>query len=241
MSTFLQLTNLVRSEAGIAGGDLLTLQSGLSAESQRIANWVNNEWLRVQRKKPDWQWMRQYFHASLTNGQAEYTVAQIGAAATPVFTAAQFGNWKRDSFRIYTSASPQYIDEMLATFMPWDQFRNVYLYGNMRQNFSRPVAFTVSPSKSLWFGMPPDINAAGVTYNVDGEYYQAPAALVLDADVPACPAFYHDWIMARALKAYGVFMSAAEVIGRAEELIGEVQPAVMADQLPIMESGPPLA
>lgn len=240
MSTYLQIVNEVRSEAGIAGGDLTTVQTGLSAESQRIANWVNKEWLRIQRKKPDWQWMRKYITCPLTGGVAEYTPAAIGAAATPTFTAAQFGNWKRDSFRIYTNALPTQVDEMLATFMPWDQFRNVYLYGSMRQNFSRPVAFTVSPSKSLWFGMPPDVNAT-VSYFFDAEYYSAPSALVLDTDTPGAPAQYHDWVMARALKAYGVFEGAPEVIERAQELINEVQPLISVDQLPIVEAGPPLA
>jgi hypothetical protein len=240
VSTFLQLVNLVRSEAGITGGDLTTVQSGLSAESQRIANWVNNEWLRIQRKKPDWQWMRQYFTCPLTGGTQEYTPTQIGAVSTPTFTAAQFGNWKRDSFRIYTNATPTQIDEQLATFIPWDQFRNIYLYGSMRQNFSRPVAFTVSPKKNLLFGMPPDVNAT-VSYFFDGEMYLAPSALVLDADTPGAPAFYHDWIMARALKAYGVFMAAGEVIQRAQELINEIQPQISVDQLPVIECGPPLA
>jgi hypothetical protein len=240
MSTFLQLVNTCRQEAGIAGGDLTTLQGGvLTAESQRIANWVNNEWLRVQRLRNDWQWMRQTFSAPLTGGVAEYTPAAIGAVSTPTFTAAQFANWKRDSFRIYTGALPSQVDEMLASFIPWDQFRNIYLYGNMRQNFSRPVAFTVDPLKNLWFGMPPD--NLGTSYFFDGEMYLAPSALVLDADTPGAPAFYHDWIMARALAAYGVFMSAQEVIDRAEMLINEVRPMVMADQLPIIETGPPLA
>lgn len=246
MSTFLQMVNTVRQEAGITGGDLTTLQSGLSAESTRIKSWVAREWVRIQAKRTDWQWMRQTFAAPLTGGVIEYTPAAIGAIATngpggaaATFTAAQFANWKRDSFRIYTGVTPVAVDEMLASFMPWDQFRNVFVYGSMRQNFSRPVAFTVSPTKSLWFGMPPD--NVGVSYFVDGEFYLAPVTLSLDADVPAAPAQYHDLVVFRALKAYGVFMSAQEVIDRAQEQINEIQPGLMGDQLPIMTTGAPLA
>lgn len=239
MATFLQLVNTVRQEAGLAGGDLTTLQSGLSAESQRIANWTNREWQRIQGMKDDWQWLRTSFNFQLTGLQQQYTVAQVGALTTPTFTAAQFGNWKRDSFRVYTNTAPTQADEMLAVFMPWDQFRNLYLYGTMRQNFSRPVAFTVAPDKSLWFGMPPD--AAGVTYFCDGELYTAPVALVADADTPVMPLRWHDLIVFRALKAYGVFMAAEEVIARAQDQINEIQPKLMADQLPIITSGPPLA
>lgn len=231
--TFLQLVNAVRQEAGVATADLTTLQSGMSSESTRFKNWVNREWLRIQADKPDWQFMRQTAQFNLTAGVALYTPAQVGLASTPQFAPNAFANWKRDSFRCFTST---YDDEMLMGFIPWDQWRNVFQYGSMRTNTSRPVAVTVAPDKSLGFGITPDRN-----YGVVFEYYRAPVALSADADMPSMPGQYHDLIVYRALLSYGVFMSAPEVISRAQMEIARIQPKLMADQMPIMVSGPPLA
>lgn len=234
MSTFLQLVNQTQQEAGLAGGDLTTLQNGLSAESTRFKNWVNREWQRIQSDKVDWQWMRQSGTFPTVANQAQYTIAAIGAASTPVFAPATFGNWIKGSFRFYLD--PAFSDEQLAAFITWDSFRNLYLYGSNRNNPSRPVAFTVAPDKSLYLGMKPD-----AIYQAVYEYYQAPIALAADADVPAMPAAFHDLIVFRALKAYGVFMSAEEVIGRADEEIARIYPKLCVDQLPIVFSGAPLA
>lgn len=235
MSTFLQLVNQAQQEAGLAGTDLTTLQSGLSAESTRFKNWVSREWQRIQADKDQWQFLRQSGVYPTVQGQSQNTVAQIGAASTPTFTAAQFGNWKRDSFRFYSD--PAFSDEMLAAFVTWDLFRDIYLYGSNRANQSRPVAFSVGPDKSIWLGLQPGATVYQMVY----EYYQAPTALILDNDVPSMPAQYHDLIVFRALKAYGIFMAAEEVIGRADSEIGRIYPKLLADQLPILSSAPPLA
>lgn len=234
MATFLEIVNRVRSDAGVATSDLSTLQSGLSDESTRFKNWVSREWERVQTTRPDWQFLRQTAQFTATANQQLYTPAQVGAAATPSFTASQFANWVRKSFRFYSDAS--YADEMLAAFMDWDTFRNVYVYGNMRSNASRPVVFTIAPDKSLGLGMLPD-----AAWKVVFEYYTKPVTLSADADVPAMPTEYHDLITARALKRYGIFMSAPEVISDAQEQIDVLWPALLADQLPKPTSGPPLA
>jgi hypothetical protein len=55
------------------------------------------------------------------------------------------------------------------------------------------------------------------------------------------PTKYHDLIAFKALRAYGIFMSAPEVIGRADENISVLYPTLCSDQLPTMMSGAPLA
>ena len=230
----LELCNLVRYECGLATSDLTTVQGTLSQESQNIKSWVIREWWRVQAQRPDWQFMRSTAEFTATANQQMYTPAQVGAAATPTFTAEQFGDWIRPSFRFYSDVT--YADEMLAAFMDWNTFRNVYAYGNMRNNASRPVAFTVAPDKSLGLGMKPD-----AAWKVVFEYYKKPVLLSADADVPSMPSQFHDLIAYRALKRYGVFMSAPEVISSAQEEIDQIWPRLLADQLPMVTSGPPLA
>ena len=142
---------------------------------------------------------------------------------------------KRDSFRVST-AGQNYNDEMLMGFMPWWQYRNLYQYGNMRDARSRPVVFSIDPQKNLYFGITP--NAA---YTVGYEYYRTPVTLSADTDTPAMPDRFHELIAYRALRAYGIFMAAPEVIGRADDAISRINPQLATDQLLDITSGPPLA
>lgn len=236
MSTFLQLVNTARSEAGLATGDLATLQSGLSMESTRFKNWVRDEWLRVQSSHPDWQFLRVTGEFTTTANQAQYTAQQAEATSDGTNSGtAILADWKRDSFRLSTSGA-SYADESILGFQPWDVYRNMYQYGNMRAVRSKPVLFTVDPQKNLWFGATPD-----AAYVVNYEFYRTPQSLSADADEPLCPARFHDLIAFRALRAYGIFMSAPEVIGRADSIIDSMYPDLANDQLPPMMSGNPLA
>lgn len=236
MSTYLQLVNLARSEAGLATGDLVTLQSGLSQESTRFKNWVRDEWRRIQSSHPDWQFLRVAGEFTTVANQAQYTPQQAEATVDGTSTgAAIMASWKRDSFRLSTSGS-NYADEVILGFQPWDIYRNMYQYGNMRAVRTKPVVFTVDPQKNLWMGATPD-----GAYVVNYEFYRTPQELVADADEPLCPARFHDLIAYRALRAYGIFMSAPEVIGRADSMIDTIYPDLANDQLPPMMSGNPLA
>ncbi|MBV8658234.1 MAG: hypothetical protein JO142_10465 [Burkholderiales bacterium] len=237
MGTLLSIVNDARMEAGLASGDLTTLQSGLSLEDQRFMRWAQMEYRKMCAKHRDWQFLRQTFDfGPLTAGVASYTPAQVGALATSTFTAQQFKDWKRDSFRLYSTGS-SYGDEQLSTFMPWDQFRNVYQYSNQRNITSRPVAFSIDPLKNLWFGITPD--ATG--WRVDGELYLNPISLSADTDRPQWPVQYDDLLTYLVLRAYGVFMSAPEVVQRASQEIGPLYAQLLLDQLPVITSGPPLA
>lgn len=233
---FLQLVNLARTEAGVAGGDLTTLQGSLSAEAARFKSWVANEWIRVQSKHPDWDFLRFTGEFNTVANQASYTPQQAKATSDgTVSGTAILGNWKRNSFRVST-AGQSYQDEMLCGFMPWDQYRNLYQYGNMRSERSRPVVFSIDPQKNLWFGIIP--NGA---YTIVYEFFRTPITLSGDADTPAMPDRFHELIAYKALRAYGIFMAAPEVIGRADSQISLMEPQLAADQLPVITSGPPLA
>ncbi len=233
---YLQLVNLARSEAGVAGSDLATLQGTISAESTRFKNWVANEWVRIQSEHPDWEFLRFGGEFNTVANQANYTPQQAEATSdgtssgTPIL-----GNWKRDSFRVST-AGQNYNDEMLLGFMPWWQYRNLYQYGNMRSARSRPVVFSIDPQKNLYFGIVPD-----GAYTIVYEFYRTPITLSADADTPAMPARFHELIAFRALRAYGIFMAAPEVIGRADDQISRIGAELAADQLQVITSGPPLA
>lgn len=236
MSTLLELVNLARTEAGVAGGALTTVQGALSQESARFKNWVQQEWISLQQEHVDWQFLRVSRNFDTAANQGQYTAQQAKATSDGLVTGdAILAEWKRDSFRLST-AGQNYADEAILGYMPWDTYRQLYQYGSMRAARSKPVVFTVDPQKNLWFGIVPD-----AAYTVDYEFYRTPQALSADSDTPLMPARFHSLVAYRALRAYGVFMAAPEVIGYAEGKIREFAPQLAADQLPKMMSGPPLA
>lgn len=233
--TFLELVNLVRSEAGVAGGDLASF-SNLSLEATRFKNWVAREWEMLQTEREDWQFLRGNFQFDTVANQANYTPQQAKATVDGTSaTASILADWKRDSLRLSTSGA-NYADEQLLGFMPWDTYRNLYQYGAMRSQRAKPVTYSIDPQKNLWFGIVPD-----GAYTVVGEFYRTPQSLSDATDVPLMPTRFHPVIAYRALRAYGIFMAAPEVIGRADEKLGRLENDLLADQLPPMMLGEPLA
>lgn len=236
MSTLLELVNLARSEAGVAGGDLTTVQGALSQESARFRTWVQSEWLDLQTSARQWNFLQVAGEFDLTANQASYTPQQAKATIDGTTTGASIhAEWKPNTFRIAT-AGASYADEALLGYMPWETFRDVYQFGSQRATRSKPVVFSIDPQEKLWFGNTPD-----AAYTVPYEFYRTPQALSADSDAPLMPARFHSLVAYRALRAYGIFMAASEVIGRADQKISELDAQLRADQLPQMMLGPPLA
>ena len=231
----LQIVNLVRREAGVGSSDLTGL-GGLNAENARILGWVRQEYLDLQAAQDDWQFMRREFQFDTTAGQMFYTPQQAKATADGTDTgAAILADWKVDSFRISTAGS-SFGDETITNFVTYEQFRNLYLYGNMRSENMKPVAFTVRPAdKALGFGATPD-----GAYTVVGEFYRTPHELDAAETEPILPGRFHSVIAYLALKAYGIYMAAPEVIGRADSKLSTLYPQLASDQLPTMMGGAPL-
>lgn len=233
--TLLELVNLARSEAGVANSDLATVQSGLAQDSQRFVNWVKREWLRLQAEQEQWQFLRVTGDFLTTAAQAVYTPTQAEATSDGTNTGTPIlADWIRDSFRISSQGS--YNDEQVLVYIPWRQYRDLYLYGSTRTQQSKPVSFSQDPSKNVYLGNVPD-----AIYRVNYEFYRTPQALSADADEPLMPARFHDLLVYRVVRASGIFFSAPEVIGRADSVIGPMSTALANDQLPDLEAPPPLA
>lgn len=233
--TYLELVNLARRECGIAGGDLRSL-SGLSAESNRFARWVADEWVLLQTEQSTWNFLRRDFAFETVADQRMYTPQQAKATDDGTDTgSAILADWKIDSLRLST-AGQNYADEAILGFVTWSQYRDMYMFGSTRTQRSKPVVFSIRPDdEALAFGDAPD----GV-YVVEGEFYRTPQELVAADDVPIMPARFHPLIAYRAIAAYGAFSAAPEVLGRAEMVISRLHLDLIADQLPQIMTGPPL-
>lgn len=234
--TLLELVNFVRREAGIGTSDLSGL-GGLNAENSRVLGWVRQEYIDLQASHDEWQFLRREFEFDTVANQAYYTPQQAKATDDGTDTGAPIlADWKLDSFRISTTGQG-YADEQIAGFITYEDYRNLYQYGSSRNDRSKPVVFTVRPSdKAIGLGLTPD-----GAYRVVGEFFRKPHQLVAASDEPVLPDRFHILIGHLALRAYGIFMSAPEVIGRADSKIGPLQLQLCNDQLPQMMGGAPLA
>ncbi len=226
---FLQLVNQLRVECGVSGPPLSTVAGQLAgSENARMVSWIQNAWNDIQTSKEDWLFLREPFQFNTVALQQIYTPTEAGVGST-------FGNWKRDSFRC-SSVGSNFTDEQLMNYMEWTTFRNLYIYANMRNTFTRPVVVTINPEKSLGFGAIPDI-----PYVINGEYYTTPVELTLDADVPAIPSRFHMIVVYRAMMYYAGYEAAPEVMSRGEVEYKRLYSRLDIDQLPTVVSGPPLA
>ena len=226
---YLALVNALRAECGVSGSTLTTLQTPTSLEAVRMNNWIATAWETIQTLREDWQFMRQPFSFTGIASQQSYAPGAYPVSLT------SFGNWKRDSFRCSTVGLNNG-DEQLLNFLPYDRFRNLYQYGQMRSVTQRPVVVSVDPQKNLLLGPKPD-----VAYVINGEYYTAPVTLSADADTPTMPARYHRMIVYLAMMYYGGFEAATEVYQRGENEYKRTLAQLQIDQLPTMMSGAPLA
>ena len=227
MATFLELVNLTRQECGIRSGDLTTF-TGLVGKDLLIKNWVNRAWMDIQRKHPQWQWMRSSFSFATVASQQEYTPVQAGAT--------NYGKWLPETFRIRVTGLG-YGTEIWLNEWDWENFRNLYVFGAQRTVTGQPVVFAITPAKSIALGPLP--NATGFT--VIGDYFTRALALSATTDVPGLPDQFVDIIMHKAKIYYGQEEGAVEVFSAGQTDYKRMLAELEVDQLPAMDFGGPLA
>jgi hypothetical protein len=230
---FLQLVQSAVQECGISTYTPSTTV-GQPLEIKRVVDWINATYRDLHTLHADWDWLRQPFSFQTVATQQSYTPTQ---ANIPVDANGNsyLGNWKRDSFRIYSQALG-YSNEMIFPFLAYGNFRDLYQFGGMRTTNRRPDAWSIDPQKNLVLGPTPDD-----VYVVNGEYYRLPAPLAVDADVPLLPSQYHDLLVFGVMRRYGEFESQGDVFSRGDAEYTAMLRRLEADQLPTITWGAPLA
>lgn len=226
--TFLQLVQRLKRECGVSGSDPATLQGALPAEITRLANWASEAWMEIQRERTDWFFLRQpvSFTATAAAGRS-YTPTQVGMPL--------LASYKLDSFRCYPSALGLSSQQILL-WMPYDGFRNLYLFGANALVQARPVLFSVDPQKNLVLGPAPNEDCV-----VSGEAFLAPQPLVNDADAPTMPDQFHMLVVYKAMQYYGAYENAVEVYERGMAAYGPLLARLTIDQAPQITFGGALA
>lgn len=223
MATFLELTQRLRREAGIASDGPLSVVAQ-TGEYQRLVDWVASSWNDIQISSNNWRWMVGEFNLATTPGKDRYTPAEVGIPQ-------RFARWYPTSMRIGLNPPN---DEIPLYCMSYDEFRSTYLTGP--QPLSRPVAVATAPNKDLLLGYPPND-----AYRVRGEYHKAPQVLVNDNDIPEMPEQFHEAILYLALMRYARFNAAAEIYEDAASNYRRIMDLLRADQLPDVTCAEPLA
>ena len=214
----LQLLNSLKDECGIVTPDF-TAVTGLTGEGARLWGWIKQAWVSIQIMKDDWEFLRATKTFTTTALKQEYTLSDLSLTTT-------FGQWKSDSFRLYlTSAGVK--NEILLEQWEYNSYRNYYLLGARKETYGRPVVISVTPTRSLSLGLPPNDD-----YTVTGEYFTAPVTLAAKTDTPTMPAKFHMMIVYKGMMYYGGYESAPEVYQRGKELFGEFLDSLMVDQCP---------
>lgn len=210
----LALVNSAIVECGVSGGPLTTaVAASLTGSIARVAGWVDAAWNEVQTEHDDWVWMRS---SNLLGAGASF-VTVAGQASYPLGTTAgtvgiavdNFGKWDRDTFRCYTTTVGTN-DEQFLDNIPFDVWRDAYMLGAMRSVQTRPVAVAVGPDQSVNVGPP-----SNGLYTVTADYFVAPSAMTADTNTPTgLPLRFHMLIVYKAMKKYGFYESAPEVLSR---------------------------
>jgi hypothetical protein len=223
----------VKREAGITGAIPSTMQNQVE-EMNRVGQWVNSAWQDIQTLNEQWEWMRHgfTFNTVANTGSYAYTSATDNDTSLAI---SNFANWKRDSFRKYLTVNGV-AGEMILPFLNYNQFRDMYLFGNMRTLYAPPAVFTVDPQKKIVLGNAPD-----TVYTINGEYWRGPTTLSADTDTPDMPSQFHMAIVWKALAHYGLYEAAAEAVSRARDEYPRWLARLELDQLPQITFGNPLA
>jgi len=215
--TFLDLVQRLARECA-AGGDIDTLVDA-EGEALRLKEWIATAWQELQTKNDDWTWMRSSnllgVGVSFATVAGDYDYPLGTGSGTVGVTAANFGKWDRDSFRLYTTALGTN-DEVELGWIPYDAWRNAYMIGAQRSARTRPMVVSIGPAETVVLGPPP---AAG--YTITADYFTAPSTMSLDADTPTgLPAQFHLLLVYMGMISYAGYESAPEVLDRAKAKYG---------------------
>lgn len=216
----LSLAQFVRSKCGISGSETTTVSA--SGEWSNIVSAVDEAYEMVQLEREDWLFLRKAFSFTVVAEQGEYAYASAPLSLT------DFASWVPDEFRIYKTSIAN--ETFLTHWKDYDAFRDAYLLGSMRTQYSAPTDIVISPSKSLILALAP----ADTNYVVSGYYWRTPAVMADDDDEPIIPARYQKIIAYKAIEMLGINESAVELVDYGRERYAELLGQLERDQLPTL-------
>jgi len=220
--TYLQLLQRTHYESGTSGS-APTAVTGLTGKLLRMANWVQQGWVDIQNERPNWKFSWGEFTFDTISGTRDYSPTAMAAPITDL------KHWDTGSFLIYKDSIGA-SDQNELEFMPWSEWRSGYRNQMTARPNDRPQLFTLTPANSVRFEPVPD-----AVYNIAGEYSKLSQVLAADGDIPTLPDDYHMIIVWQALKFYGFFEDAPDVLDMAETNFENMLVKLEDNQLPAFD------
>ena len=221
---FLQLCQRVFVEGGISGQ--ITSVQNQSGEALRVVTWVAGAYREILNSDQfSLNFIRKSHVAQLTVGQDTYTKLELGVPT--------LGQWDTGTMRVALNADLS--DETFLIGQRFPEFRDYWDFSTRRAVLSRPLNCTVTPETNLRVGPKP-----ADAYFLNFQWIEEPADLKADADVPVIPERWQMAIVWRALRHYGMFESAPEVVMRADANYRDVALMMTLDQSPQIVVGSPI-
>ena len=220
---FLQLCQDLYREGGISGQ--ISSTQNQTGEAARVVGWVQKAYLEILNDQPDaWNFTRESAVKQLTAGVGTYSFEDLD-----ITNGVQ---WDTDTMRFATSDDLS--DEAHLSELDFASFRNTWQFGPARTQQGSPADVSVDNDTKLVIG---PIPAAAVWLVFD---YKAMPMLISDSDVPVLPSRFHNAIMWRALRHYGLYEAAPEVVARADIAYKEAMLQLTVDQTPEVQVEGPL-
>lgn len=198
---FLQICQKVSSESGtVSDSQTLSTVVGVTNRNKKIVRWVNDAWRQIQNAHSSWLWMKAEFYGPTVASQQRYAYSGFNDLATSA-AITRFADWiysesDCDSGISLYDPAIGVADEGILTFRSWDWFYKNRLRGTQTED--KPSEFTIAPDGKLVLSKTPD-----AVYTIRGRYRKDVQELAADADIPECPARFHDAIVDIALQMLG--------------------------------------
>lgn len=212
---FLQICQRVASKAGISGSSPITT-IGQTGEAARIINWVQDAYVDIQERKPNWWFLRKDFEFNCVSGASTYAKS----------TVANNANWINRDIRCYLNTIN---DEQWLCYREWEDFKATRLIGSTRAVVGRPQDYSIKPDKSIiFYPIPND------TYTIVGEHFQTARLFSGDDDVPLFGQ-YQMIIVYQALMYYAAYSSDASVYADAQKNFERLIDKLEYDETPKLQ------
>lgn len=218
--TYLQLCQRVVQEAGIPGGGPSAV-TGQTGKLAKVVSWVNQAWREIQLMRPNWNFMWAEFSFNTVASTRDYLAADQSITDLHL--------WDTTSFLIYLTATGT-SDQGEMIYMPYAVWREKYRAAMTSRATGRPQIVTILPDKQLRFEPAPDAE-----YTIEGVYKKSAQDFTATDDEPTgLPDDFHMIIVWQALKYYGFFENAPEVLDEAETNFDNLLFRLEQEELPAM-------
>lgn len=213
---FLQMCQRVFTEGGVSG-QINSVQNQ-TGEAGRIVAWVATAYREILNDQgATWKFLRKTAVVQLSADKSVYSFDDLNLV----------GGVQWDTREMRVAINPDMSDETLLGHLDYNSFRNYWLFASRRHVKSRPLNAAVTDDTELVLAPIP-----AEAYWLSLQYQISPNDLTGNEDVPVLPDRFHMAIVWRALRHYGMFEAAPEVVSRADTGYKEIMLQLEIDQTP---------